>query len=374
MAKPYLNIAQDVILKLGTPGYGDGVFNMFQFFQKANLAALELFSANTGACINKTILRNRFDEKVSNDQTVFVDVVQATNPGVGSASVRIGNIANGLGSDRVGLVQSPIIQEDFVLSAVQESLRSFQSKDPKERLEWAFAANIGNMAYNLMLRAEVLALTFIDTEKWIGGGNGTIYSPLGDYKEIPAGLDPRQWTNVTQETDENRITKGGNVQVLGSLGTRTDVTNTGGYSTDAQFNVASSLVPYDFYYSNQLLPPDPVTQANVFYTIQNGGVGMMGWGFDYTSQGEVFRSAQDSWTTTAPPALPAFSNIDLDLFEIEVKGYEGYQDTSGTFVGNDSAIIDIISSVSMVLKMNFFRAYIEAPGVARPVVGYVKKK
>ena len=372
MAQTYNNPTLPIFSELGDRELTD-ILNQFQFWQQPNLEALRLISNNSNMCYPNDVLREQFDKKMNNGQDVGIDVVVRQDPTGGTAPVRIGNINNGLGRNSVGLVQSPTIEENFVLSTIQEALSRFSNYSIEDRLRFSMMVNIAQMVYNCMLRAEVEALQFIDTNKWVGGGVGTIYSAVGDAKEIPAGVDPYQWVNIKTEAKENRIDRmGSRVQVLGNVFTQNDVTRAASYAEPNQFNTQQSLNGFDFYYSDSLQVDDPLTEQGVFYTIARGGVGMIAWAFKYGMFGETVERAEDTWVATAPPPMPSLDGLNLDLFELQIKGYDGYQDTSATFPADDNAIIDRIKSVSAVLRMHFFRAFED--GVPTPIIKYIKKK
>lgn len=363
-----LTLMLDVFERLGRNELGEE-FSQFQHKQKGNLETVRCISDNSALCYPDAALRAAFNEKVSPDQDVYIDVNQIVDPGVGTQSVRIGDGGND--TIAVQIVAQTPIQEGFQVSRVNESLRRFNNYSVDVRSELAMTYLTAQAMENIMVRLEKQAQAWLDLNKWAGGGDGSIFAALGDYKSIPAADDETVFQKINTEARENKI-KNNNApgfSVIGSDYTEFMFETTKSYGANNQSSVARSLENIKMYIASELEAPVPATQQAVLYTIAPGGVGMIGHAHKFAD--EEFSNGQDMWMTVAIPPLPMFDGIKTDLLQVQAKGFKGWADNFATYA-NDPSRIDIVEAMSFTLTPYFFRSY--SPTARRPIVGYVKLK
>lgn len=350
--------------------------NLFEDFQhevKGNLGTLQAFSTETNACYPIEGLDRAFAKKTDIDQPVFIDLNETVSPGTGSQSIRIGT--GGPNRVDVQLVAQTRIEEGFQISRVNEASARFASVSMRDRMRYTTAYALVHALKNILVRAEQQAQSYLSTNKWAGGGLGQVFAAAGDYKDIPAGDDRNVFWDIKDEALDNKLIA--NVQsplvVVGSNHMMKMLGITESYQAQNEVNLGKSLLNIEPYIASEMSPPTPATERALLYTIRKGGIGMYSWAHKFADS--YYEAGNDYWDTMKMPNVAGdmFEGLNLDLINLQIKGYKGWQDSFATYA-RDTSRIDIVEAVSIVAEFYFFHSYSPSGQARRPIVAYKKLK
>lgn len=360
----------DVFDELGNEE--SGFYREFMQQERGNFEAVRLFSDSTPGLIPLDRLEMLMQEKVHPNQQIFVDVNEPTTPGTSTQYRRKG--VGGNDRRAVEIADSALIEEGFEISAVNEAFSRFSTYSDKDRIMYSIAYLIGQKSIDMMVRLNNAIKAFADTNKWTAGGVGTVFTAAGDFKEIPAGAGSDTFLQVEQEAFQNKFNMYGSQRfnILGDAGTRYFARRAEEFGANNTRNQEKQLNSMDFYFDSELTVPTPATDYGIFYALPKNAVGVYSAPHRFYD-GERVETGEDFWEMIKLPQLPMFEGINTDLLNVSLKGFKGFTDNFATY-SIEEARIDIVTTLSMVMKPYIFFAPSPTGSARRPFVGYIIRK
>lgn len=360
----------EIVLELGRGNLGQ--FRDFQDQTKGNFEALQLLSDNTPRLVNKALLREMIQKKITESgQPMYIDVDNNVDPGTGAAYVRKGD--GGHTTARVQMIGQTLIEEGFRISAVNQASMRYNNYSMESRMQHTKAHLLAQLFTNIFVRANAQAQAWLDANADPSGGVGSVFTASGKYKQIPAAPDEFFFHSLYTEALQNQFVGRGQVfNVYASPYAYLMWKQTQAFGDSNFTNVKESLDKFSWYLSDNLQPPSPSTQHAVLYVVSGGGVGYF-CVVERINDNPV-ETGEDRWSLITPPKMEGMKNLDLDLITMHMKEFKGYEDTSATYTGSPISSIDMIDAVSVAARFYFFKAHTPSPGTRTPINAYVKLK
>ncbi len=328
----------------------------------SDVNVLRMFYDQRDACLSGADIES-IENLRSTEQTLDLNVYDNELPGAGTSRKRIGSGGSGVGVVVPSFFDE--IVEEFDMSFVNQIKRQYggESENARTAIARAYSEHMKHEMMirirNIYTRANEQYVAFLEAQKWALSSTpdaGTIYTTFtADTKDVPeadiTGNDVIQ--NMSIEYTQNNFNVLGRPALVHSPKGRKVVMDYNALGPANSENVRQYLNWFDPYEDNEITDVN-ATDNGTAYLVAGGGVA----GYQRTTKwdahpdavnGEV-NTGEDSWfnITVGGPDSGIFS--DVPPLQLEVKTFQGYSDTSGTYV-IDEANIDIIKGV--VLTANF---------------------
>ena len=317
-------ILQDAILKIGQQ---DGYWNAQNDSRQSNYGALSAIMESTEKCIPASMLA---EIKQATAQPTKIDVFVKEPLGTETARA-----CSGTGSpttNRTTLTYQGF-QEQFALSEIEFAGNEVRKID-------AFNHLLSEKLRSLRTRIDSAAVAFLEANKAVGGGAGTIYTTIvADAKRVPNADKFNFFNNVSVEMAENDYNGPYyNVSSTSNLALqRYDIAQGANNGTNLQFQMGDYLNKY----TNRIVKGVGVTSTSFMFA--PGQVGMIPWINTLSRTGKDIGT--DSWSSFVDPATG---------MPIELKVKKTCVDNSANFAGAEA---DFLESYVLYTEIAFVKAF-----------------
>lgn len=367
MASTFVNNLQAMIVDLAGRDPG----KMLHMFNKRSNdpAVLRAFYASRPGLMSDSSYR-AIEGIRNSGQTVNVEYYNKIAPGAGATRVRQGT-GGGVTANIVPTYFTPI-QEGFDTSLVANAVRQYvgNGMDPRDAIKKAYEDDLMELfaqkIRNIYTRADQQFAAYLEAQHWplvTQADAGTQYTTYtGDAKNIPlADFTNKQIIQKLEvEAMQNNFLQFGRPLVIGSATTKRIVQTYSESGVNNSTNVAQYLPFFEPYFTNEIADSTTPAHLATFFMMPFGAVGGYSRTFDYGDlhpKGEngVVNMGNDSWTTIEVGGEDSLLFSDLPRIKVEVKGYGGYADNSGSLTIDESRT-DIVENVSLVAQFGAEKA------------------
>lgn len=351
--------------------------------RRNDVNVLRAFYDKREAAFDKKSITSLENTKVST-QNVVVHLRSDLAPGTSTTRKRSGGRA--VGAFNVTPTYFDLINEDVEVSWVNNTLSQYGSEEAVAKIREAYLddlqTHVMRAIRNIYTRGDKQFTAFLETNKWALGtqaDNGSLYTGaaiVSDTKEVPQADAQKFFQNIEIEANENNFALGAfRPSLIGSTASMQVVNDYLARGNANQTNIKQFLNYFDPYFTNEISNA-AADDATMFLT---HGAGIAGysraarWDLHPDAQNGVVKTAEDTWTTLNVGGADSATFSNVPSIRIEVKGFKGFQDNSGTLTNQDEAKIDITESLQLIAQFGAFAVTDQSNASIKPIIKYVLK-